>query len=83
MKNNKGNVMLIVLAAVVAVLVVGYVIFVKNGKMTLTNQPVNNNNYQQIQGNSDLQKASSDLDSSDIGAMDTQLNQLSSDSSGF
>lgn len=81
MKTKTDNTFIIMLSLVILVIVVGYLVLV--GKTRNVSEPVITNNYQQVQTNNDLKKASTDLDASDIGALDTQLNQLSSDSSGF
>lgn len=78
-KNQKGNIGFVVLVLVVVVAVFGYLVFIKKEKPA----PVVINQYQQIQGSSDLKKATSDLDLTDTTSLDAELNQLSSDSAGF
>lgn len=80
-KNQKGFAPILILAVITIVAVAGYFLFTKNGKYTTTT--TTNQSYSAIQSDSDLSKASNDLDGSDTTQVDTELNQLSADASAF
>ena len=95
MKNNqKGFAPILILAIVAVVAVAGYFLFVKGGNLATNPSSTANTQYQQqyqqanqnvpaVQNSSDLNTAANDLDNTDTGQVDTQLNQLSSDASAF
>ncbi len=80
-KNQKGFVPILILAVIAIVAVVGYFLFTKSSKYATT--PITNQNYSAIQSDNDLNKATSDLDGADTAQVDTELNQLNSDTSAF
>lgn len=80
-KNQKGSTAILILVAIAVVAVIAYFLLTQKGKVTTV--PTTGQNYPAIQSNSDLNKAASNLDSTDTKEMDSQLNQLSSDSSSF
>lgn len=85
MKNNqKGFAPILIIAIIAVVAVVGYFLFVQRGNIaTAPSSNTASTQYQKIQNDNDLNTASSDLDNIDTSQIDTQLNQLSSDTSSF
>lgn len=91
MKNNqKGHacrqagfapILLIAIIAVIAV--TGHFLFVNKGNIAITPSNTATTQNQQIQNDNDLNAAANDLDNTDTGQIDTQLNQLSSEASAF
>lgn len=79
-KDQKGFAPMLILVVVAIVAVAGYLLLTKNGKYTT---PTTNQSYSTIQSDSDLNKAAIDLENTDTKQVDTELNQLSSDTSAF
>lgn len=72
---------LALLAVGVVVVIVAVFFFAQKGGMTGTQQTTQN--VPAIESTSDLNTASSDLDSSDTSTLDQELTQLNTDTSGF
>lgn len=84
MKNNqKGFAPILLIAIIAVVAVTGYFLFVKKGNIDITPSNTATTQNQQIQNDNDLNAAANDLDNTDTGQIDTQLNQLSSEASAF
>lgn len=84
MKNNqKGFAPILIIAIIAVVAVAGYFLFVQRKNIATTPSNTASTQYQKIQNNNDLNTVANDLDNTDTGQIDTQLNQLSSDSSSF
>lgn len=84
MKNNqKGLAPILLIATIAVIAVAGYFLFVKKGNIATTPSNTTGTQNQQIQNDSELNAAASDLDNTDTGQVDTQLNQLSSEASAF
>ena len=93
-KNQKGFAPILILAVIAIITVAGYFFFVQRGNIATTPSNTANTQYQQqyqqanqnvpaIQSSGDLNTAANDLDNTDIGQVNTELNQLGSDVSAF
>ncbi|KKQ66969.1 MAG: hypothetical protein US86_C0002G0086 [Candidatus Daviesbacteria bacterium GW2011_GWA2_38_24] len=81
-KNQKGFSLIFIIVFIAVVVVAGYFLLApKKGKYTAT--PSGNRSSSTIQSSSDLDTAANDLDNTDTSQVDTELNQLSSDTSAF
>ena len=84
MKNNqKGFAPILLIAIIAVVAVTGYLLFVNKGNIAITPSNTVTTQNQQIQNDNDLNAAANDLDNTDTGQIDTQLNQLNSEASAF
>ena len=86
-KNQKSqNSNMILVAVVVIIIIAGVLLVVKKANNTSLKNPGNAQslqNDQPIQNSNDLNSASSDLDNTNIDGLDHEINQISSDTSGF
>ncbi|MBI3385570.1 hypothetical protein HY031_00630 [Candidatus Gottesmanbacteria bacterium] len=80
-KNQKGFTPILIIAIIAIVAVAGYFFLTKKGTYIAT--PSGNGSSTAIQNSSGLNNAENDLDNADINQVDTELNQLSSDTSSF
>ncbi len=82
MKNKKDNKNLIYAILIGVALITG-VILVRQKMNSLPNTQTSNQTYQQIENNTDLSQASSDLDKEMIESLDEGLSQNDSDTFSF
>lgn len=84
-KNQKGFAPILTLVVIAIVAVASYLFFAgttANAPYQQQNQQANQN-VPAIQNSGDLNTAANDLDNTDTGQIDTELNQLNSDASTF
>jgi predicted PurR-regulated permease PerM len=82
-KKQKGLSLILLITAVIAVIVVAGIIFLKKQSNTELNQQIPQGSQSSIQNSNDLNAASTDLDNTDIDSLDNELNQVNSDASTF
>ena len=76
-KSNNDTGIVIAVIAIAVVVVMGLFLMGRGGMLTVSQQT--DQKTQTIQNTSDLNSASTDLDSTDLNGMDKELNQLDAD----
>lgn len=82
-KNQKGSSSTLLIIAVIAVIAVAGIIFLKKQSSTGLNQQIPQGSQSSIQNSNDLDAASTNLDTTNIDSLDNELNQVDSDAFTF